>query len=280
MSAVTILIPARDEAAVIGRTLRILGRRLPPGPVRVVVIANACSDATAAEARAALPEAEVIETPIAGKCHALNLGYRAAIPGAPVVVLDADLEVGKGALDALLAPLRAGRAQAACGRMAVATDGASLPVRLFYEGWHRHPYFARGKFGGLFALSPQGAARVFPLPQVTADDEVVRRSFAPSEVAFVPDCRFVARAPATLGSLIRVRRRSLRGARAITQMGLPSPERGSLGALLRRAATRPGEAIPIAAFLLVTLWVRLSLALERTPAPGRWERDLTSRRAR
>jgi hypothetical protein len=66
-----------------------------------------------------------------------------------------------------------------------------------------------------------------------------------------------------MASLVRVRRRSLRGARAVSRMGKASPERGSARAMLRRAATSPADTLPVAFFLLVTLWVRLSLIFDR-----------------
>jgi glycosyltransferase involved in cell wall biosynthesis len=277
MIGATILIPAHNEAAVIGRTLWYLSRGLPLDAFRVVVIANGCTDATAARARTALPQAHVIETERAGKCHALNLGYAAAEPNAPVICLDADLDVTAEALSALLLPIREGRALAACGQMDVVTTGASPAVRAFYRGWRTNPYFAHGKFGGLFALSADAAAHVFPLPEVTADDEFIRRSFSSSDIAFVPACRFAARAPATLASLVRVRRRSLRGAREVSRMGKASPERGSARAMIGRAVTSPADALPVVVFLVVTVWVRVSLLLEQVRPAARWERDLTTR---
>jgi glycosyltransferase involved in cell wall biosynthesis len=277
MIRATIIIPAHNEAAVIGRTLWYLSRGLPLDMFRVVIIANGCTDTTAARARAALPQAHVIETARAGKSHALNLGYAAAEPNAPIVCLDADLDVTAEAVSALLLPIHVGRALAACGQMDVVTTDASPAVRTFYRGWRTNPYFAHGKFGGLFALSAVAAAHVFPLPEVTADDEFIRRSFSPSDIAFVPACRFAARAPATLASLVRVRRRSLRGARDVSRMGKASPERGSAGAMIRRAATSPADALPVVFFLLLTSWVRLTLALEPGGSGTRWERDLTTR---
>jgi glycosyltransferase involved in cell wall biosynthesis len=277
-AAPLLLIPAHNEAGVIGRTLAHLRIGMRAGEFRIVVVANGCTDDTAARARAAAPEALVIETAEPGKTRALNLG-RAAVPGGgPVVCLDADLDVTAEALRALVAPLAAGRALAACGRMDVRADAAAPLVRAFYRGWRLNPYFAQGKFGGLFALSAEGAARVFPLPEVTADDEFVRRSFAPGEVAFVPGCVFVARAPRTLGALLRVRRRSLRGARAVSRLGLPSPEGGSARAMARRVLACPAEAPSVAVFAAVSACARLALALEPRGAAGRWERDLTSRR--
>jgi hypothetical protein len=148
-------------------------------------------------------------------------------PDAPVVCLDADLDVTAEALIRRCSRrLGAGTALAACGQMDVDTSGVAPAVRVFYQGWRTNPYFTRGKFGGLFALSPEGAARVFPLPEITADDEYIRRSFAPAEIAFVAGCRFVARAPRTLASLVRVRRRSLRGAREVARMGNGKPRTG------------------------------------------------------
>jgi hypothetical protein len=60
------------------------------------------------------------------------------------------------ALTALLAPLGQPGVLAACGKMDVSTTDVSRAVRTFYQGWRANPYFARGKFGGLFALSAEG----------------------------------------------------------------------------------------------------------------------------
>ena len=270
----TVLVPAWNEASVIRRTLSGLLASAGADTLRIVVIANACTDATAAAARMAAPQALVLETPVPGKCNALNLGLAHADPDLPVVVLDADLQVGAKEILALVAPLRAGRALAACGRMEVSTDGASAPVRAWARAWARNPYFARGKFGGLFALSPRGARRVFPLPPITADDEHIRRSFAADEIALVPECRFVAQAPRTLPALIKTRRRSLRGTRAL-QTARPAGE--GARPMLRAALAHPTQWPDLAVFLGVAAWVRLLLALEPRSAERRWERDTTTR---
>ncbi|AZL59905.1 glycosyltransferase [Tabrizicola piscis] len=272
----TVLVPAWNEGTVIARTLTGLQAGLARGSLRIVVIANACSDDTAAAARRAAPDAVVLETPVPGKCHALNLGLTHAEPGRPVVVLDADLDVTAAAVLALVSALIHGKALAACGQMEVNAAAASASVRAWVRAWQMNPYFARGKFGGLFALSPAGVDRVFPLPVLTADDEFIRRAFAPAEVAFVPACRFVAHAPRTLRALVQTRRRSLRGARAITAMGRPAPVGEGSHAMLRAALARPSRWPDLAVFLAVMAVVRLLLATERDTAQ-RWERDLTNR---
>ena len=115
----TVLIPAWNEASVIGRTLTNLQNGLARGRLRLIVIANACSDDTAAIARQAAPDALVLETPIAGKCQALSLGLTYAAPARPVVCLDADLDVTAAEVLALIAPL---------------LDGIALAARVFGVG--------------------------------------------------------------------------------------------------------------------------------------------------
>ncbi|WP_164659297.1 glycosyltransferase family 2 protein [Tropicibacter sp. Alg240-R139] len=277
MSCTTILIPAHNEAAVIGRTLWFLSRGLPQNAFEVIVIANGCTDATAARTRAAVPQATVIETERAGKCHALNLGYAASAKGGPVIFLDADLDVTSDSIKALIAPLTTGTAQAACGQMDVVTTHASPLVKAFYRGWRTNPYFTRGKFGGLFALSAATAARLLPLPEITADDEFIRRSVPVPDIALVNGCNFSARAPANLSDLIKVRRRSIRGARQLGKMGLFRPDPSSLPRMIHQALTKPSEFIPVLVFLTIMIWVRVALAFEGENAKARWERDLSSR---
>lgn len=280
MTLATILIPAHNEVAVIERTLLHLSRGMSLADFRIVVIANACSDATAAKSRSVLPQAVVIETDKAGKCNALNLGYKEADPHKPVICLDADLDVTAESLTSLLVPILEGSALAACGQMDVRASESSPLVRAYYKGWRANPYFDRGKFGGLFALSAEAAKTIFPLPEITADDEFIRRSFSAKEKAFVTDCRFVARAPMGLASLFNVRCRSLRGTREVQSMGLGKMEGSSVKAVLGRALRQPSSALPIIVYLAVNTSARIVLVLRLFEKPGQWERDLTTRMTR
>ncbi|MBN8832097.1 MAG: glycosyltransferase [Sphingomonadales bacterium] len=109
-----ILMPAHNEAGGIAQTLARLRPALDEH-IRLVVIADNCSDETARIARAALPEALVIErhdSSQRGKGHALAFGREAlrADPPDCVVVLDADCEISPGDLRLLI------EAAAASGR--------------------------------------------------------------------------------------------------------------------------------------------------------------------
>ena len=275
----TILIPAYNEADVIGRTLTAVTEGMLPGEFRIVVVPNACRDETAAAARAACPWARVIETQVPGKTNAMNLGHNAA-PDGIKIVLDADLIVTADDLRALIAPLEAGQAEASCGRMKVDLEGCSRAVRGFYAIWLRRSYASGAKFGGVFALSEAAAARIFPLPAVIADDTYISRSVPAAEKAFTPDCSFTARAPRDLGSLTRVRRRVLRGNRELIRMGV-LPQRETAGSkgpgLLRGLLLRPGLWTSLAIYTVVGLVARAGLEFEGRVSTPRWERDDSSR---
>lgn len=100
-----VLMPAHDEAGVIGRTLDRLQAVLPPN-ARILVVADNCSDETAALVRACGAEAiERFDPQRRGKGYALDFGrnHLAADPPEVVIILDADCSTGAGDLAALAA---------------------------------------------------------------------------------------------------------------------------------------------------------------------------------
>ena len=186
---VTVVIPAHNEAGVIHRALRPLTELANEGLVKVIVVANGCSDDTAAVARRICPSATVLELGKASKVIAMNAGARLSA-GRALVCLDADLELSADALFALVRPLLKGRAELACGRMVPMLEGSSLLVRAFYRGWALNPYFDRGKAGGVVALSAAFASRAFPLRSFVSDDEMIARLARADRRAFVEDATF------------------------------------------------------------------------------------------
>jgi len=129
---VAVLVPAHDEASGIAATCKTLGDQLGIGD-RLLVVADNCSDDTAAVARNA--GAEVIERrdpARRGKGYALDFGVRhlEMQPPEVVLVVDADCLLTEGALDKLV------RACAASNRPVQATysmrnhSGAPLRLRI------------------------------------------------------------------------------------------------------------------------------------------------------
>jgi cellulose synthase/poly-beta-1,6-N-acetylglucosamine synthase-like glycosyltransferase len=98
-----IIMPAHDEAPIIDSTVRAILPQLDRGD-RLIVVADNCTDATAALASGA--GAEVIvrqDLERRGKGYALDFGVRhlEADPPETVIIIDADCAVAEGAIDTL-----------------------------------------------------------------------------------------------------------------------------------------------------------------------------------
>jgi cellulose synthase/poly-beta-1,6-N-acetylglucosamine synthase-like glycosyltransferase len=133
---VALLVPAHDEESGIAQTLATLLHQLRDGD-RVLVVADNCSDATAAVARAA--GADVVERvhDDRGKGFALAFGMQhlSLDPPQAVVIVDADCELAPEALNALLEELqRTGRPVQALYLMLGAPD-SGLSRRLAEFAW-------------------------------------------------------------------------------------------------------------------------------------------------
>ncbi len=132
-----LLVPAHDEEDGIAQTLATLLPQLAPGD-RVLVVADNCSDATAARARAA--GAEVVERTHAtdrGKGFALAFGVEQlrADPPWAVVIVDADCELAPGALRRLAAALERTRRPVQALYLMLAAPDAGLARRLAQFAW-------------------------------------------------------------------------------------------------------------------------------------------------
>ena len=99
-----VLIPAQNEETTIGPTIRAILPQLQPKD-RLVVVADNCTDATAAAARSlGATVVERTDPERRGKGFALDAGVRflEGDPPAVVVMVDADCRVSEGAVDALV----------------------------------------------------------------------------------------------------------------------------------------------------------------------------------
>ena len=134
-----VLIPAHNESAGIVGTLKSVMPQLAEGDA-VLVVADNCSDDTAAQARAA--GATVVERSNLeqrGKGYALDHGIRwleqQALPPDVVIFIDADCSVSPGSIDRLAreTQLRGGPVQAL--DLMHAPRGASLQARVAEFAW-------------------------------------------------------------------------------------------------------------------------------------------------
>jgi glycosyltransferase involved in cell wall biosynthesis len=280
----SVVIPAHDEAATIDRTL--LALRADPAwdDLEVVVVCNGCRDDTATRAAAHGPVVRVVETPVASKAAALNLGDRVA-RAFPRVYLDADVEVSPGGISSLVRALEVTGLPMAGLPVHFDTSAAGRVARAYLEAWSSCPHFGAGHVGaGLYALSWEGHARIgtFPDHEVDlADDLWVMRSFASEERTTTEGwCR--PGLPTTVRDVVRVRRRHLRArrslARAVAHGDLVVAEPLEQGRRWLFDLARDRRRWPsLVTFVAITSWAELTGRWqERRGQPITWERDAST----
>lgn len=277
---ISVVMPAHNEEAVIGRALRgmLAGSQ---GRIEVVVVANGCRDSTAELARVAGHGILVIDIAQASKIAALNAGDAAAAVF-PRAYVDADIEVDAAALLALATALRTGPALVASPSLRLDLDAANRWVRAYYSIWQLSAYRHGGHIGsGIYALSAEGRARFPAFPPVIGDDRYVQGLFAETERLTLSDHFFTVRPPRTIRALIARGGRIAAGNQQLRNAGLAGsvPSVGSsfrelVGRVVRRPALWP-------AFALYCV-VQLSTRRRATARLGTqdelvWTRDETSR---
>ena len=247
---VSIVVPAHNEEAVIADHLASLLAGTDPGEFEVVVVANACTDGTAENARKA--GVRVLETATPGKANALRLGD-AACGTFPRLYLDADVELTADAVRALvLASHRPG--VLACAPVPLLDMAGVGRIARRMHRVHEHLVApARVLYGaGAYMLTERGHGKIFPMPDVISDDGLVHRAFAPDERAAVPEARSVVRPARTVSAHLKRRVRVRLGNRQLDEMGLPLPEgRLSLRALRALVAGRKVSPLDAGCYLAV-----------------------------
>lgn len=279
MAIASVVIPAHDEAASIGRTLQALRTGVPVADLEVVVVCNGCSDGTAEAARRADPSARVIEISHPSKAEAVRVG-NAATDVFPRVHLDADIELSGTSVLELLRPLTSGRLLATAPVRVVPRDHCSPWVRWYYDVWEALPHVQEGLFGrGVVVLSEDGQARVERLARLLNDDLGMSDAFSRRERGVVDTAVAVVRPPRTVVDLVRRRVRVATGNVQAALLGVRQPDsRTRLLTLAALVARRPSLALRVPVFAAV--YAAASLGARRAVRAGdfsTWQRDESSR---
>ena len=283
-----VVIPAHNEAAVIGRCLKAVCRGLPDDAA-VVVVTNGCTDDTAARVTA-WPDPRVtgVDVAAASKRAALNAGDAhceggGERPGRARFYVDADVTVDGGDLTrvARLLDDPAAGVEVAAPQMRVELDGRPWSVQAFYRVWTALPYVREAMVGsGVFALSAAGRARFETFPDITADDAYVRLHFKAAERRVVSDASFLIQAPRRLRDVIKIKTRSHFGNLELRERfpELWANEEGGAGGGLAALARRPGWWPALAVYLVVKVVSRRRAeARLRRGERDVWERDESTR---
>ncbi len=279
MAVASVIIPAHNEAASIGRNLAALRVGTQVDDLEVVVVCNGCTDRTAEIARRADPRATVIEIPEPSKAEAVRVG-NTVTDVFPRVHLDADIELSGTAVLDLLEPITHDHVLATAPRRDVPRHGCSSLVRWYYDVWEALPQVESGLFGrGVVALSEQAQARITALPQVLSDDLAMSDSFTDEERRVVTSAVAVVHPPRTVGDLLRRRIRIATGNTQAARLGIRRPASStSVRTLLGLTLARPGIALRLPVFLGVHVAARIGA--RRAVRSGdftTWQRDESSR---
>ncbi|MWV59867.1 WecB/TagA/CpsF family glycosyltransferase [Rathayibacter sp. VKM Ac-2754] len=268
----SVIVPAHDEAAVIGRTLAPLAAAAAAGSLEVIVVCNACTDRTADIARS-FPGVSVVELAEASKTAALNAGDAVATSW-PRLYLDADVDVTADAVWNVFQALTRGGLLAARPSAVHDATGADPLVRAYYRARSRVPSLQTALWGaGGYAVSGPGHDRIGAFPSLVADDEYVDGRFAPAERAVVASAPAVVRVPQTTASLVGVLRRSHRGTVQLAEQAASGERRRGRTALaLLRSAQGPRQLADAAVYAGFAVASRL-----RSGSTTGWTRDDTTR---
>ncbi len=277
----SVVVPAHNEADVIGRLLGQLVASARPDELEILVVANGCTDTTADVAASFGPAVRVLSVPTASKRAALAAGNRMARVF-PRIYVDADVELRTEDVRALAGALRRPGALAAAPGLVFDLKDSSWPVRWYYDVWSQLPEVRQGLFGrGVVAVSELGYTRIKELPPVLAEDLAASLAFSPAEREIVAGARVIVHPPRTLAHLLRVRVRAAVGVAQVerTEGAPPSTARTRPHDLLAIVRDRPGMAARVALFLVITMLARLraSRAVRRGDY-STWLRDESSRR--
>jgi hypothetical protein len=229
ITAVGVVVPARDEASLVGACVRAVDqalRRLPAGVARAIcVVADRCGDATAATARAAFGDVPgVVVTSrsarTVGEVRDLGVAQVRAVLGTPaartlLLSTDADSRVTSGWARAHLSRAREGYHAIAGTAELSAPFSASARALSRYDDVLRHARTAEGH-GSVYGANLGVRADAFDAvggfgPRATGEDHDLWRRLGragfrrcyESGAPVVTSARLRGRAPDGLAALLR-----------------------------------------------------------------------------
>jgi glycosyltransferase involved in cell wall biosynthesis len=253
-----------------------------PGEFEVVVVCNGCTDGSADVARSVDYPVSVIETPIASKIAALNLGDQAAT-AFPRLYLDADVVLDRKGAHRLAASLD-DTVEAAAPGLSLDETRSSWAVRSYLRLWSELPAVRLGLAGrGAFVLSEAGRGRFGAFPDVLADDFYIDRLYGNDERRIVDGVTSTVTAPRTLADLLARKTRVFVGNRQLAEDATlgPHPSRARPGsdrtAWIGVVLRSPKLLVDVPAYLYVSLVAKRRARRRLARGAYSWDRDESAR---
>lgn len=209
---VRVVVPLHDGASTIAALVDDLAVQRGV-TISLAVVANGCSDDSAAVARRALDahpgsfsSASVLDVDRAGRTGALLAGEALVGVQGPLVVCDQDVRVPPAALAVMHAALHpAGAADLVTPLLRMPGGLAGLPLR-YWRTWARLPYVDWAPVSvGLYAVSEQGRAAIGPWPAAAPDDKHARGAIGAERCARLGDTWYTVDLPASVRAVVVAR---------------------------------------------------------------------------
>lgn len=269
--SIAVLVPAHNEGAGLTPTIDDVRSQLAVGD-RIVVVADNCTDQTAAAARTAGAEVVERDNPEQrGKGYAMDFGlkYLSQRPPDIVICVDADCRVSPGSIDVLARTCdRTGRPVQALDLM-VAPCGSTVDYRVQVFAWRVNNWI---RPLGLRALGLpcqlMGTGMAFPWSVICSVDlanshlaEDLKLGVELAQVGraalFCPSASVVSELPVTLTDADSQRKRWERGHVSMTKIAM----RSVLPAILRRDRELTAITLDLAVppLTLLALWAAAAL---------------------
>ncbi|MEL4357763.1 MULTISPECIES: glycosyltransferase [unclassified Luteococcus] len=286
----SIIIPAHNEATVIGRTLESLADGTLRPDTLVVVACNGCTDGTEQIVRGfdGRLRLETLEMPAASKQSALNaaeahLAQTGEADNFPRIFLDADIAAPAESLNEVFRVLESGRVLAARPPLVYRTEGVEAPVKAYYDARMRTPEVLSALWGaGVFAVGAEGRARWAEFPADAPDDLFVDALFSPEEKCVVAADPVPVEVPRTTRALVRTLKRVYRPSQKVQELGQSTTgsSGSTLKSLLKANSGSPRQLLDAGCYCALAVAARLQDRLEpaaRHRSELHWERDDTTR---
>lgn len=208
----SVIIPAHNEEASISKCLKpLIEYRSNSNDLQIIVVSNNCTDNTVSIVKQFEPQLICLETKIASKTNAINLGEKSAIRY-PRIYLDADIILNTNSINALINLFKDEKCLAGSVEAKMDLSNSSWFVKAFYDIWLSLPYCKAGMIGsGVYAISEKGRARFSLFPDIIADDGYIRCLFKENERRVTKGSFALVTAPHDLFSLIKIKTRARLG---------------------------------------------------------------------
>ena len=279
MNGLSVIIPAHNEAGVIEATLRsILASKLDR-TLQIIVVANGCTDDTAARARAVGGPVLVIETPIGSKTHAMNLGDRIA-RYFPRAFVDADIQLSDNALQNVVDAFKDPNCRIAAPTARHEYSGYNPFLAGYYQLWRSLPYVRTAIMGsGFYAIDATLRSRFSEFPALTADDKFMRNLTRPEERRVVEGCHAIIKMPETFHDLLHVKTRWTYGNMELANVrpDLNVNDQDRYKGVPAHLLLRPWLWPHVPAFVFIYLYTRNAARKKIAQKQTTWERDDSSR---